>query len=148
MNKQDTWSALHKQKEKCLKMLSDLDAKTPWRRLERLGMLGMNKRNGDFIAKYNSRSKYPLVDDKLETKRLAEQAGLAVPKLYGVIKIEKDIPALVEQLKDHQDFVIKPSHGSGGEGILVINVVTQHGFRKVVAKSSLNRASFIISLIF
>ena len=130
MNKQGLGSAIHRQKEKCLKIISDLDAKTPWRRLEKLGILGMNKRNGDFIAKYNSRSKYPLVDDKLETKRLAEQAGLAVPKLYGVIKIEKDIPALVTELKDHQDFVIKPAHGSGGEGILVITSVTQHGFRK------------------
>ena len=129
-NKQDIGSILQKQKAKWLKIAMDFDAKLPWRRLEKLGILGMNKRNGDFIAKYNSRSKYPLVDDKVQTKRLAEQAGLAVPKLYGIVKIEKDIPPLVKQLEDYGDFVIKPAHGSGGEGILVITGTSQHGFRK------------------
>jgi hypothetical protein len=30
--------------------------------------------------------KFPLVDDKLTTKRLALEAGLAVPELYGVVR--------------------------------------------------------------
>jgi len=129
-SRQNGWAGLHKQKNKCLQRLADFDAKLPWRRLEKLGILGMNKRNGDFIAKYNSRSKYPLVDDKIQTKQLAEEAGLAVPKLYGIVKIEKDIPGLVHQLEDYGDFVIKPAHGSGGEGILVIIGTSQQGFRK------------------
>jgi alpha-L-glutamate ligase-like protein len=129
-SKQSKWVSFSKQKDKVCQMLADFDAKLPWRRLEKLGILGMNKRNGDFIAKYNSRAKYPLVDDKLQTKQLAEKAGLAVPKLYGIVKIEKDIPDLVHQLEDYGDFVIKPSHGSGGEGILVIISSSQHGFRK------------------
>ena len=77
----------------------------------------MNKRNGDFIDKYNSRSKYPLVDDKLKTKRLAEEVGVAIPKLYGIVKIEKKISGLVQGLEQHGDFVIKLTHGSGGKGI-------------------------------
>lgn len=129
-NQQSIKAALHKQKDNCLHAIAAFDAKMPWRRLEKLGILGMNKRNGDFIAKYNSRSKYPLVDDKLETKRLAEEAGVAVPKLYGIVKIEKEIPDLVQQLEQHGDFVIKPAHGSGGEGILIITGMSQHGFRK------------------
>lgn len=119
-----------KQKASCLGALAEFDAKMPWRRLEKLGILGMNKRNGDYIAKYNSRSHYPLVDDKLKTKKLAEDAGLAVPKLYGTAKVEHEIPDLVEQLELIGDFVIKPAHGSGGEGILVIMNKTSHGFRK------------------
>lgn len=118
------------QKNKFLQSVTDFNAKLPWRRLEKLGVLGMNKRNGDFIAKYNPRSKYPLVDDKLQTKRLAEQAGLAVPKLYNVVKIEKDIPQLVAKLVGYGDFVIKPAHGSGGEGILIILGLAKGGFRK------------------
>ena len=32
-------------------------------RLKRLGILGMNKRNRDYIARYNERSLFPLVDE-------------------------------------------------------------------------------------
>ncbi len=130
IEKQSYKALFLKQKAKCLAALAELDAKTPWRRLEKFGILGMNKRNGDYIAKYNSRSHYPLVDDKLKTKKLAEDAGLAVPKLFGTVKIEHEIPSMVEQLELIGDFVIKPAHGSGGEGILVVISKTSHGFRK------------------
>ena len=52
----------------------------PWRRAEglnRAGVLGMNGRNGDYIMMCNARKLYPLVDDKLLTKELAQRAGLA-----------------------------------------------------------------------
>lgn len=64
------------------------------KQLNAFGMLGMNKRNGDYISKYNPRKYYPLVDDKLKTKQLAIDAGIAVPKLYGVISIEHQIDTL------------------------------------------------------
>ncbi|MFK8067879.1 MAG: alpha-L-glutamate ligase-like protein [Gammaproteobacteria bacterium] len=108
----------------------NLDHFLPWRRLKAQGILGMNKRNGDFIAAYNQRSRYPLVDDKVKTKRLAEVAGVSAPKLYAVVEIEKQIRTISAQLAQHQDFVVKPSHGSGGEGILVITSRTPHGYRK------------------
>ena len=44
-------------------------------RLKDKGIMGMNKRNHSYIGRYNDRSKYPLVDDKLKTKIIAEQAG-------------------------------------------------------------------------
>ncbi len=102
----------------------------PWRRLEALGILGMNKRNGDYIAIYNRRSLYPLVDDKVKTKHLAVTNDVAVPKLYAVIEIEKQIRTISKQLEQYNDFVVKPSHGSGGEGILVITSRVQGGYRK------------------
>lgn len=89
-------------------------------RLRRLGILGMNARNGRYIAQHNPRSLYPLVDDKLQTKRLAMRAGIAVPELYARIGTEHEARRLPELLQDHEDFVIKPAHGSGGNGILVI----------------------------
>jgi alpha-L-glutamate ligase-like protein len=98
--------------------------------MRELGILGMNQRNGDFILRYNPRRYYPLVDDKRQTKQLAEAAQVAVPKLYGVIEIERQIDSLESILAAHPDFVAKPSHGSGGEGILVITGRTQKGYRK------------------
>jgi len=92
----------------------------PWT-LRKLGILGMNQRNGDYISLYNERRHYPLVDDKLKTKQLALEAGIATPELYGVIEIEHQIRDLDTLLGGHREFVIKPAYGSGGNGIMVIS---------------------------
>ncbi|MEJ2114867.1 MAG: sugar-transfer associated ATP-grasp domain-containing protein [Gammaproteobacteria bacterium] len=88
--------------------------------LKSKGVLGINQRNNDYIMRYNKRKLYPLVDDKLQTKQLAINAGIAVPNLYSVIKYnhqQKEVETLLEK---HNDLVIKPAHGSGGSGILVL----------------------------
>lgn len=91
------------------------------RRLRELGVLGMNERNADFVQRYNQRRLYPLVDDKLQTKRLALEAGIAVPELYGVMATPHDTARFAELVAGRADFVIKPAHGSGGDGILVVS---------------------------
>lgn len=90
------------------------------RQLRARGVLGMNERNTEYIMRFNPRRLFPLVDDKLLTKQLAIGAGIAVPELYGVIRTEHDIAALPELVRDTQDFAIKPAHGSGGDGIMVV----------------------------
>jgi alpha-L-glutamate ligase-like protein len=90
------------------------------RELRGRGVLGMNERNAEYIMRFNPRRLYPLVDDKLLTKELAIGAGIAVPELYGVIRTEHDIADLAELVRDTQDFAIKPAHGSGGDGIMVV----------------------------
>lgn len=96
-----------------------LDA-LPHRRLRKAGIIGMNGRNGDYIAKFNARRLYPLVDNKLCTKELAHAAGIAVPELYGVARIQHDLNSLESTLAPHANFVIKPAHGAGGDGIIVV----------------------------
>lgn len=103
----------------------------PARQLNRFGLLGMNQRNGDYISLYNLRRFYPLVDDKLLTKQLAMNAGIAVPQLYAVIEIEHQIAELSKILAEYDEFVIKPAHGSGGEGILIIKGRTKALYRKL-----------------
>lgn len=103
----------------------------PARRLRNLGLLGMNQRNGDYILRYNQRKFYPLVDDKLRTKKLAQSAGIAVPALYAVIEAEYQIGKLPKLLESYDDFVIKPAHGSGGEGILIIKGRRKNNYRKL-----------------
>jgi len=100
------------------------------RELRRLGIVGMNQRNTDMIARLNPRRNYPLVDDKLLTKKLALEAGIAVPELYGVIQTNHDARHLRDMIAGHDDFVIKPAHGSGGNGILVITGRMGERFRK------------------
>ena len=94
------------------------------------GVLGLNDRNARYTLWHNPRHLYPLVDDKLTTKRLAEEAGLAVPKLYGVIEIERQVRGLSSLLKPYNDFVIKPAQGSGGDGIVVITGRRGNRYRK------------------
>lgn len=91
------------------------------RKLGEIGVLGLNRRNADYTLNYNQRRLYPLVDDKLRTKQLAEEAGMAVPELYGVVEAAHQIRHWSDLLKGHSDFVVKPARGSGGEGILVIS---------------------------
>lgn len=80
----------------------------------------MNKRNHAYIGRYNDRSKYPLVDDKLKTKLIAQRAGCTVPKLIGVISNQAEVKHIHEMVKDWPGFVIKPARGSSGKGILVV----------------------------
>ncbi|MDX2456447.1 MAG: sugar-transfer associated ATP-grasp domain-containing protein, partial [Gammaproteobacteria bacterium] len=100
------------------------------RELRERGVLGMNRRNADYIMRYNPRCLYPLVDNKLETKKLALESGIAVPELYGVVAIEHQVQDMAGILADHQALVIKPAHGSGGNGILVIDSRMGKSFRK------------------
>ena len=96
------------------------------RKLLKAGVLGINQRNADFVLRYNSRRLYPLVDDKVRTKQLAMDAGMSVPELYGVVRSQHDVRNFREVVSGRPDFVIKPAHGSGGDGILV---VTGTGYR-------------------
>lgn len=90
------------------------------KQLRKLGILGMNGRNVELIAAKNPRRLFPLVDDKLKTKRVAERAGIAVPKLLAVVDQQSQVRNLPETLATHSQFAIKPSKGSGGKGIMVI----------------------------
>ena len=99
-------------------------------RLRRAGVVGINARNADYVMRYNERRLYPLVDDKLQTKRLAEDAGMAVPELYGVIRTQRDVQRLHETLRELDGFVMKPARGSGGDGIVVIKDVSPKGLRR------------------
>jgi len=100
------------------------------RRLRQVGVLGLNGRNADYTLVYNPRKLYPVVDDKLLTKELALKAGIAVPDLYGVVRIEHQIAGLTDFLRPFRDFVVKPAQGSGGDGILVITNRLKGFYRK------------------
>ena len=89
--------------------------------LRELGVVGINMRNARFLLPNNPRRLYRLVDDKLQTKALAEKEGLSVPETYAVIRSPHDAVRLEKLLADRPSFVIKPARGSGGKGVLVID---------------------------
>lgn len=90
------------------------------RKLKECGILGMNARNYGVISKYNKRSLYPLVDDKVQTKKLANNIDINTPKMIGVVEHQYEVQNLMSIVEGYSEFVIKPAHGSGGKGVLVI----------------------------
>ena len=88
--------------------------------LRAAGVLGLNERNTDFIMRLNPRRLYPRVDDKVLTKQLALDAGMAVPELYGIISNQGEARDFGKIVAERDSFVVKPAQGSGGDGILVI----------------------------
>ncbi|MDN3555096.1 alpha-L-glutamate ligase-like protein [Halomonas maura] len=92
-------------------------------RLKAKGIIGMNRRNIRYIGRYNDRRLYPLVDDKLQTKLLAQQHAITTPALIGTVTTQFGVKHIREMLSGHAGFVIKPAKGSGGKGILVVERV-------------------------
>lgn len=97
--------------------------------LKKAGVLNMNYRNYAVIGAHNSRRLYPLVDDKVKTKELAQKVDIQTPRLIGVIKAQYEVKNILSMVKGYSSFVIKPAHGSGGKGVLVIKKYTKNYFR-------------------
>ena len=96
--------------------------------LRAAGVLGMNRRNYEIIAKSNNRRLYPLVDDKVQTKKLADKVGINTPHLIGVIEVQNEVNGFLSLVGQYREFVIKPAHGSGGKGVLVIKSFDEKQF--------------------
>jgi alpha-L-glutamate ligase-like protein len=80
----------------------------------------MNRRNARYLLPHNDRRHYPLVDDKLETKRLCEKAGIPVPTLLAVARHHFEVRDLLRGLEEQPAFVLKPARGAMGNGIVVL----------------------------
>ena len=119
-------------------------------RLKAAGIVGMNQRNANFVMRYNKRRYYPLVDDKLKTKSLAQEKGIAVPELYGVVEVPHQIKGLEKLVKNKPGFVMKPAHGAGGNGVMVIADQFGDGYVKssgqiIVGSTLVHHAQNILS---
>jgi alpha-L-glutamate ligase-like protein len=90
------------------------------RALRRAGVLGINRRNADYSLRWNPRSAYPAVDDKLLTKDLCARAGIPTPRLLAVARHHFELRVLRESMAQLASFVLKPAHGAMGNGILVV----------------------------
>jgi alpha-L-glutamate ligase-like protein len=81
-------------------------------------VLGMNARNYHYLA-FDTKKGRQIADSKLATKKILTRYNLPTPQLIKVFRNYDDInDFLWAGLPDN--FVLKPSSGFGGEGILVI----------------------------
>lgn len=88
--------------------------------LRRNGIMGINSRNINLIFPLNPRSNFAMVDDKTLTKKLCESRLIPAPETYALIQRFGDIKRSIDLLLSLPGFVIKPSRGAGGRGVLAI----------------------------
>lgn len=82
-------------------------------------ILGMNARNLDYLRPFNKRRAKRFADDKMACKRLLGKHDLPVPALLARIKNAHDLD-IFDWNQLPESFALKPNHGFGGEGILVV----------------------------
>ena len=107
-----------------------------WKNLDKIranahSVLAMNRRNLKYIYPNNQRQHFPIADDKMITKGIMAGAGVPVPKTYLVYRYFFDLRDIKADLAPYPDFVIKPAHGSQGNGIVVIDRPDEKGWRTV-----------------
>lgn len=84
------------------------------------GILGINGRNLDLLYTHNQRRNFPNVDDKLRCKTLLEAAGIPTPETFHVVTGPSTLREWPARLGVQTEFVIKPTNGYGGNGIMVV----------------------------
>jgi alpha-L-glutamate ligase-like protein len=82
--------------------------------------MGMNARNFLYIRRYNRPSAKRLADDKLETKKVLIEHGIATMPILAAYYDPDDIRQFNWQSLPANGFVIKPARGYGGGGILAM----------------------------
>jgi alpha-L-glutamate ligase-like protein len=92
--------------------------------------LGLNRRNQEYFLRFNRPRLVGLVDHKMKTKEVLEAHGLPVPQTYGCYQRLRDLGALLRDVRERTDFVLKPACGVGGEGVVVVVGRRQEAFVK------------------
>lgn len=82
-------------------------------------ILGMNARNFLYIRVFNKRKYKLIADDKLQTKERLLRYGVPTTNLITTFKTLDDIRSF-DWTSLPPRFVLKPSHGYGGRGIVVV----------------------------
>lgn len=82
-------------------------------------VLGLNARTLQYITKANPPSATRVANNKLITKKTLQKAGIATPRLFGVISNRQELRRF-RWTKLPSSFVLKPNNSSGGGGIMVV----------------------------
>ncbi|RNC92723.1 MAG: alpha-L-glutamate ligase-like protein [Allomuricauda sp.] len=85
------------------------------------GVIGLNRRNIEFIYPNNQRKHYTLADDKVKAKMILHEFGIPCARTYAVIERISQIKSSWSKLQSHTKLVIKPAKGSGGGGIKILS---------------------------
>ena len=82
-------------------------------------VLGMKRRN-HYIEAYNPPRVRPTADEKATMNRRLTDLDVPSPETFAVVESADEVDAAERVVADRDEFVIKPSNGYGGEGIVVV----------------------------
>lgn len=82
-------------------------------------ILGMNARNLNYLRPLNGKKAKRFADNKIACKRLLEKNSLPVPTLLSQVKTITELE-MFDWSTLPGSFALKPNHGFGGEGIIVV----------------------------
>lgn len=100
-------------------------------------ILGINARTLDFTYKYNPKEGKRVANSKIQTTKVLKAAGIPHPEIYKKIKNTSQIDDF-NFSKLPSSFVVKPSRGLGGEGIIVVKKTLGHGIYLTADRRKLN----------
>lgn len=98
-------------------------------------VLGMNRRNLGYVYPSNPRKYFEFANNKLLTKKTLQKDGLRVPETFLCVSYFYELQKLETALREYRSFVIKPSSGSGGNGIVVISDYRDEHWISISAKA-------------
>ncbi len=81
-------------------------------------ILGLNRRNQEYVRPYNPPSAKAIADNKILTKRVLKKELIQTPEVYKLVRTKKQLQFL-DWDSLPKSFVIKPNKGTGGNGIIV-----------------------------
>ncbi len=81
-------------------------------------ILGLNRRNQEYVRPYNPPSAKKIADNKIITKRILNKERIKTPEVYKLIRNREQLEFL-DWDSLPKSFVIKPNKGTGGNGIIV-----------------------------
>jgi alpha-L-glutamate ligase-like protein len=83
-------------------------------------VLGINARNLACMYPLNPRRHFPRADNKLLCKQLLEEHHIPHPETLAVYNQYRDLLSLEADIENLSGFAVKPEHGFGGRGILIV----------------------------
>lgn len=92
------------------------------------GILTMNRRNRDYVDRYNAKGLLASLD-KARVKALLIPQGIPMPETYLVVRGRKDLSQAAALLGRLERFAVKPASAYGGEGILLVKGRVPGGYR-------------------
>jgi alpha-L-glutamate ligase-like protein len=82
-------------------------------------VLGINKRNRDYIYKNNDKKLLRLAADKVATKAALSKYDIQCPETIALCTSQNELPLFLETMRNTKQFALKPNNGSRGNGILI-----------------------------
>ena len=86
-----------------------------------LDVIGLNKRNRDFIMRYNTPRDIAFAKSKLDTKKWLHEIRMPTPNTLAVIHTTRDARTFLDSASRPSGFVIKPNRGAMGNGVQVVS---------------------------